>query len=217
MVTMIWTSWSLRPSLKWWPVSKDSTNSSTFNRNHSMSKSLRKWLIAQSKKMLSANVLIPQKSHRWKFLLSGLYKYTQCQKFKQINRSTPTPCKREWFMYYTLSLPLFVTGPTCESVEVPLCKGRLAWNLYLITVKLGNPIHVSWLLIRYKTPRHCDWEELERKYWKNITFNQPIYGADISGSLTDDDQEIWNINKLGTILDCVENEYNIKIEGEIQW
>ncbi len=78
-------------------------------------------------------------------------------------------------------------------------------------------MHVSLLLIRYKTPRHCDWEELERKYWKNITFNQPIYGADISGSLTDDDQEIWNINKLGTILDCVENEYNIKIEGKIQW
>ena len=36
---------------------------------------------------------------------------------------------------------------------------------------------------RYKPPKHRDLEELERKYWKNVTFNQPIYGADIQGEL----------------------------------
>ncbi|XP_060082098.1 uncharacterized protein LOC132561390 isoform X2 [Ylistrum balloti] len=66
---------------------------------------------------------------------------------------------------------------------------------------------------RYRTPKHFDFDELERKYWKNITFVNPIYGADISGSIYDDDQEYWNINKLGTILDYVAGDYGIKIEG----
>lgn len=66
---------------------------------------------------------------------------------------------------------------------------------------------------RYKTPNHFDYEELERKYWKNVTFGSPIYGADISGSLYDEDQTLWNINKLGTILDYVAGDYGIHIEG----
>lgn len=53
---------------------------------------------------------------------------------------------------------------------------------------------------KYTTPPHKDFEELERKYWKNLTFIPAIYGADISGTLTDSDQPYWNINKLGTIL-----------------
>ena len=48
-----------------------------------------------------------------------------------------------------------------------------------------------------------DYEELERKYWKNITFIAPLYGADVCGSITDDSCESWNINKLGSILDYV--------------
>ncbi|KAL3879385.1 hypothetical protein ACJMK2_031683 [Sinanodonta woodiana] len=66
---------------------------------------------------------------------------------------------------------------------------------------------------RYRTPKHLDYEELERKYWKNITFPNPIYGADMSGSLTDTDQDIWIINRLGSILDYVGEDYGIKIEG----
>lgn len=66
---------------------------------------------------------------------------------------------------------------------------------------------------KYQTPKHFDYEELERKYWKNATFGNAIYGADISGSITDDDQNIWNINRLGTILDYVAGDYGIKIEG----
>ena len=66
---------------------------------------------------------------------------------------------------------------------------------------------------RFTTPAHDSFEEIERKYWKNITFNQPIYGADISGSIYDADQDIWNINRLGSILDLVNEDYGIKIEG----
>lgn len=63
---------------------------------------------------------------------------------------------------------------------------------------------------KYATPRHSDYDQLESKYWKNITFNAPIYGADISGSLYDEDQDVWNIGRLGTILDDISD---VKIEG----
>ncbi|XP_057653503.1 uncharacterized protein LOC130892248 isoform X1 [Diorhabda carinulata] len=66
---------------------------------------------------------------------------------------------------------------------------------------------------RYATPKHFDYEDLERKYWKNITYVAPIYGADVSGSLTDEDVNEWNINRLGTILDYVNEDYGISIEG----
>ena len=39
---------------------------------------------------------------------------------------------------------------------------------------------------RYCTPRHQDFDDLERKYWKNLTFVAPIYGADINGSIYDE-------------------------------
>ncbi|KAK3580965.1 hypothetical protein CHS0354_006992 [Potamilus streckersoni] len=65
----------------------------------------------------------------------------------------------------------------------------------------------------YQTPQHIDYEELERKYWNTPTFVDPIYGADVSGSLYDKDQDIWNINHLGSILDYVEEDYGVKIEG----
>ncbi|XP_068236737.1 uncharacterized protein [Palaemon carinicauda] len=66
---------------------------------------------------------------------------------------------------------------------------------------------------RYRTPRHTSFEDLERKYWKNITYVSPIYGADVSGSITDPDVDEWNINRLGSILDYVNEDYGISIEG----
>lgn len=66
---------------------------------------------------------------------------------------------------------------------------------------------------RYATPEHSNIEELERKYWDNITYVAPIYGADVSGSITDPDCHEWNINHLGTILDYVNDDYGIQIDG----
>ncbi|KAF7703060.1 hypothetical protein HF521_022067 [Silurus meridionalis] len=66
---------------------------------------------------------------------------------------------------------------------------------------------------KYCTPRHKDFDDLERKYWKNLTFVSPIYGADISGSLYDPDIKEWNIGHLDTLLDMVEQECGIVIEG----
>lgn len=66
---------------------------------------------------------------------------------------------------------------------------------------------------KYCTPRYIDFDDLERKYWKNLTFVSPIYGADISGSLYDNNVEEWNIGNLNTLLDMVEHECGIVIEG----
>uniref|UniRef100_A0A4W5NJV6 [histone H3]-trimethyl-L-lysine(9) demethylase n=1 Tax=Hucho hucho TaxID=62062 RepID=A0A4W5NJV6_9TELE len=66
---------------------------------------------------------------------------------------------------------------------------------------------------KFCSPRYADFEELERKYWKNVTFNSPIYGADVNGTLYDPDVTDWNIGKLNTILDTVEHANGITIEG----
>lgn len=51
------------------------------------------------------------------------------------------------------------------------------------------------------TPERC--EELERSYWKTLTYAQPLYGADMMGTLFDDRTDIWNLNKLPNILDVL--------------
>ncbi|XP_051979723.1 LOW QUALITY PROTEIN: lysine-specific demethylase 4B-like [Xyrauchen texanus] len=66
---------------------------------------------------------------------------------------------------------------------------------------------------KYCTPQHKNFDDLERKYWKNLTFVSPIYGADISGSIYDPDITEWNIGHLNTLLDMVEQECGIVIEG----
>lgn len=43
---------------------------------------------------------------------------------------------------------------------------------------------------KYRTPNYFDYADLEKKYWQNIVFNSPIYGADVNGSITDKDVEV---------------------------
>ncbi|XP_048056152.1 lysine-specific demethylase 4A isoform X1 [Megalobrama amblycephala] len=66
---------------------------------------------------------------------------------------------------------------------------------------------------KFCNPRYADFDELERKFWKNLTFNPPLYGADVSGTLYDPDVTEWNIGHLNTILDTVERESGITIKG----
>nr|XP_055058576.1 lysine-specific demethylase 4A-like isoform X1 [Misgurnus anguillicaudatus] len=66
---------------------------------------------------------------------------------------------------------------------------------------------------KFCSPRYDDFEELERKYWKNLTFNPPIYGADVNGTLYDPGVKEWNVGHLNTILDTVEHDSGISIEG----
>lgn len=102
---------------------------------------------------------------------------------------------------------IFIGSFSC-TVDLMIMKLNEAFLSHSIRIT-----HLGIMNFRYKTPKHFDYDELERKYWKNITFVNPIYGADISGSIYDADQKYWNINKLGTILDHVNGDYGIKIEG----
>ncbi|XP_072318995.1 lysine-specific demethylase 4C isoform X2 [Eucyclogobius newberryi] len=65
----------------------------------------------------------------------------------------------------------------------------------------------------YCTPRYLNYDDLERKYWKNLTFVSPIYGADVGGSLYDEDVEEWNIGHLNSILDVIEEDCGVSIQG----
>ncbi|XP_035281396.1 lysine-specific demethylase 4C-like isoform X3 [Anguilla anguilla] len=66
---------------------------------------------------------------------------------------------------------------------------------------------------QYCTPRYLNYEDLERKYWKNLTFVSPIYGADVNGSLYDEGIEEWNIGHLNSILDVIEEDCGVSIQG----
>uniref|UniRef100_A0A8C9ABT8 JmjC domain-containing protein n=1 Tax=Prolemur simus TaxID=1328070 RepID=A0A8C9ABT8_PROSS len=66
---------------------------------------------------------------------------------------------------------------------------------------------------KYRTPPHLNFEDLERKYWKSRICDLPIYGADVSGSLFDENTKQWNLGHLGTILDLLEQECGVVIEG----
>ncbi|KAE9524168.1 hypothetical protein AGLY_015413 [Aphis glycines] len=104
-------------------------------------------------------------------------------------------------------------------IPVPLCQNvQGKQGVYLQHNTEMKPMKVAKLKklansSDYKTPLHFDYADLERKYWKNIVYKCPIYGADVSGSITDNDVDVWNINKLGTILDYISEDYGIKIDG----
>ncbi|KAK9236367.1 JmjC domain, hydroxylase-domain-containing protein [Lipomyces kononenkoae] len=57
------------------------------------------------------------------------------------------------------------------------------------------------------TPGRC--EELEKIYWKTITYNNPMYGADLLGSLFSDATKEWNVAHLDNIL----NELGMDLPG----
>ena len=52
------------------------------------------------------------------------------------------------------------------------------------------------------TQERC--EELETAYWKSLMFNNPMYGADMPGSLFDENiTQSWNVAKLPNLLDVL--------------
>lgn len=55
----------------------------------------------------------------------------------------------------------------------------------------------------FRTPSYRDYEDLEKKYWSSISFGRPLYGANVSGSITDSDLLVWNIGNLKSILSDV--------------
>lgn len=51
------------------------------------------------------------------------------------------------------------------------------------------------------TPERC--AELENHYWRSLGFNQPMYAADMPGSLFDDSVTSWNVAHLENLLDVL--------------
>ncbi|KAJ6120583.1 hypothetical protein N7523_004863 [Penicillium sp. IBT 18751x] len=51
------------------------------------------------------------------------------------------------------------------------------------------------------TAERC--EELETAYWKSLMYNNPMYGADMPGSLFEDSVDSWNVAKLPNLLDVI--------------
>jgi len=58
-----------------------------------------------------------------------------------------------------------------------------------------------WMDVSEFTPERC--EELEKIYWKTLTYAPPLYGADLMGTLFDEKTDIWNLNKLPNLLDVM--------------
>ncbi|CUM63559.1 uncharacterized protein PRCAT00001137001 [Priceomyces carsonii] len=54
------------------------------------------------------------------------------------------------------------------------------------------------------TPERC--EQLEKVYWKSLTFSEPMYGADSLGSLFSKEDKTWNVANLPNILDLMDTK-----------
>ncbi|KAI5299448.1 hypothetical protein KEM55_002152, partial [Ascosphaera atra] len=52
----------------------------------------------------------------------------------------------------------------------------------------------------YTLPRCA---ELEKVYWKSLMYNNPMYGADMPGSLFPESVTSWNVSKLPNLLDVI--------------
>lgn len=54
------------------------------------------------------------------------------------------------------------------------------------------------------TPERCT--ELEKAYWKSLTYAEPMYGADVLGSLFSKKVKSWNVASLPNVLDLMETK-----------
>ncbi|GFR48996.1 hypothetical protein Agub_g11015 [Astrephomene gubernaculifera] len=55
--------------------------------------------------------------------------------------------------------------------------------------------------------------DLERRYWRNVTLRPPLYGADVAGSLFDEDCKGWTLRQLDTVLSRVLREAGHTLPG----
>ncbi|XP_062510042.1 lysine-specific demethylase 4B-like isoform X2 [Corticium candelabrum] len=67
---------------------------------------------------------------------------------------------------------------------------------------------------KFKAPETANFDDLERRYWKTVMFNPPMYGADVPGTVYDDNVNVWNIGTLDSILSqTLDDTYGVKIPG----
>ncbi|PRW58727.1 lysine-specific demethylase 4A-like isoform X1 [Chlorella sorokiniana] len=56
-------------------------------------------------------------------------------------------------------------------------------------------------------------DELERQFWRNVTLNPPLYGADVPGSLFDPETKGWTLRRLRSLLSDTLNEHGFRMPG----
>lgn len=118
--------------------------------------------------------------------------------------------------YALKDIDLFIEGPIKQKFQ--LYDGEYPGCYQAKSSTLGK-IHVKDYYKKanseaYKPPRWETYDDLERKYWKSIEFRDPpIYGCDVARSFTDPDLDVWNLSKLNTILNIVNNDLDTVIQG----
>lgn len=67
---------------------------------------------------------------------------------------------------------------------------------------------------KYRAPAQLSLDQVERLYWRSRAYGAPpIYGADVSGSLFHHHTTAWNLRNLGSLLDLLQQECGVLIEG----
>ncbi|KAI8986042.1 JmjC domain, hydroxylase-domain-containing protein [Pilobolus umbonatus] len=89
----------------------------------------------------------------------------------------------------------------CQNEKMETAEINLAASDALIPVSF-NPYDT-----KEYSKEYC--KEMERYYWKNLSFNQAMYGADMLGSLFDSSVHDWNVNRLDNML----NNLDVTLPG----
>lgn len=106
---------------------------------------------------------------------------------------------------FTIEKPIrqFCTGTNGIYLQDVRSKKSISFKKY---DKLSNTS-------KHQPPSHSNFNELEQIYWSSISRLQPLYGANVSGSLMDVDQAYCNIPKLRSVLSEVLAQEDIEIGG----
>ncbi|KAK6341010.1 hypothetical protein TWF696_009322 [Orbilia brochopaga] len=105
-------------------------------------------------------------------------------------RATPTPTPKKGRQPAARPKRVYVRK-TKEELAEAAAEAEEIWNGFNYRIQNADEF----------TPERC--EELERHYWRTLTYNNPLYGADMPGSLFDDTTTSWNVAHLENILDCL--------------
>lgn len=96
-------------------------------------------------------------------------------------------------------------------------KNALRMSYHVDFMSLFNKM-ILLLDCRFCNPRYADFDELERKFWKNLTFNPPLYGADVSGTLYDPVSNLpFSLMKYSSLLYFSYNPWTQYHNSAIQW
>jgi len=86
-----------------------------------------------------------------------------------------------------------------SNFQPPVSKGKRRQSTHEKTENSTYSIDISDF-----TDDRC--QELEKNYWRTLTYAEPMYGADMLGSLFPTDSNCWNVARLPNILDLIDEK-----------